>query len=58
METVANDTGSVVSSVLLGALAASSALPFPRELYERRYERAQWPCKPILPASTQVLRNP
>jgi indolepyruvate ferredoxin oxidoreductase beta subunit len=35
METVANDTGSVVSSVLLGALAASSALPFPRELYEQ-----------------------
>jgi indolepyruvate ferredoxin oxidoreductase beta subunit len=35
MEAVATDTGSVISSVLLGALAASSALPFPRELYEQ-----------------------
>ena len=34
MEAIATDTGSVISSVLLGALAASSALPFPRELYE------------------------
>ena len=34
MEAIAADTGSVISSVLLGALAASGALPFPRELYE------------------------
>jgi indolepyruvate ferredoxin oxidoreductase, beta subunit len=35
MEAIATETGSVVSSVLLGALAASGALPFPRELYEQ-----------------------
>ena len=35
METIASDTGSVISSVLLGALAASGALPFPRDLYEQ-----------------------
>jgi indolepyruvate ferredoxin oxidoreductase, beta subunit len=35
METIAGGTGSVVSSVLLGALAASGALPFPRDLYEQ-----------------------
>ena len=35
MEAIASDTGSVISSVLLGALAASGALPFPRELYEQ-----------------------
>ncbi len=35
MERIASDTGSVISSVLLGALAASGALPFPRDLYEQ-----------------------
>ena len=35
METIASDTGSVISSVLLGALAASGAVPFPRDLYEQ-----------------------
>ena len=35
MEAIASDTGSVISSVLLGALAASGALPFPRDLYEQ-----------------------
>jgi indolepyruvate ferredoxin oxidoreductase beta subunit len=34
MEAVCTATDSVISSVLLGALAASGALPFPRELYE------------------------
>ncbi len=34
METVAKDAGSVISSSLLGALAGSGALPFPRESYE------------------------
>ena len=35
MEATAGETGSVISSVLFGALAASGALPFPRELYEQ-----------------------
>jgi indolepyruvate ferredoxin oxidoreductase beta subunit len=34
METVAKAAGSVISSSLLGALAGSGALPFPRESYE------------------------
>ncbi|WP_417248655.1 indolepyruvate oxidoreductase subunit beta family protein [Celeribacter sp.] len=34
METVAKRAGSVISSSLLGALAGSGALPFPRESYE------------------------
>jgi len=34
MEAVSAASDSVISSVLLGALAASGALPFPRELYE------------------------
>jgi indolepyruvate ferredoxin oxidoreductase beta subunit len=35
MEAVAAETGSVISSVLFGAIAASGALPFPRALYEQ-----------------------
>jgi indolepyruvate ferredoxin oxidoreductase, beta subunit len=35
MEAIAGETGSVISSVLFGALAASGALPFPRESYEQ-----------------------
>ncbi|PTQ75337.1 indolepyruvate oxidoreductase subunit beta family protein [Celeribacter persicus] len=35
METVAKQAGSVISSSLLGALAGSGALPFPRESYEK-----------------------
>ena len=35
MEAIAGETGSVISSVLFGALAASGALPFPRDLYEQ-----------------------
>jgi indolepyruvate ferredoxin oxidoreductase beta subunit len=34
MDAVCSDTGSVISSVLFGALAASGVLPFPREMYE------------------------
>ena len=34
METVAKAAGSVISSSLLGALAGSGSLPFPRESYE------------------------
>lgn len=34
MEEVASRSGSVISSVMLGALAASGALPFPREAFE------------------------
>jgi indolepyruvate ferredoxin oxidoreductase beta subunit len=34
MDAVAAETGSVISSVLFGALAGSGVLPFPRELYE------------------------
>jgi indolepyruvate ferredoxin oxidoreductase beta subunit len=35
MDAKCAETGSVISSVLFGALAASGALPFPRELYEQ-----------------------
>jgi indolepyruvate ferredoxin oxidoreductase, beta subunit len=34
MDAICAETGSVISSVLFGALAASGALPFPRQLYE------------------------
>jgi indolepyruvate ferredoxin oxidoreductase, beta subunit len=34
METVAKEAGSVISSSLLGALAGSGSLPFPRDSYE------------------------
>jgi indolepyruvate ferredoxin oxidoreductase beta subunit len=34
MDAVCAETGSVISSVLFGALAASGVLPFPRTLYE------------------------
>jgi indolepyruvate ferredoxin oxidoreductase, beta subunit len=34
MDAICAETGSVISSVLFGALAASGVLPFPRELYE------------------------
>lgn len=34
MDAICAETGCVISSVLFGALAASGALPFPRELYE------------------------
>lgn len=34
MERIAQDAGSVISASLLGALAGSGALPFPRESYE------------------------
>jgi indolepyruvate ferredoxin oxidoreductase beta subunit len=34
MQATANETGSVISSVLLGAIAASGALPFSRETFE------------------------
>jgi indolepyruvate ferredoxin oxidoreductase beta subunit len=34
MDAICAATGSVISSVLFGALAASGVLPFPRELYE------------------------
>jgi indolepyruvate ferredoxin oxidoreductase, beta subunit len=34
MDKICGETGSVISSVLLGALAASGALPFAREAYE------------------------
>jgi indolepyruvate ferredoxin oxidoreductase beta subunit len=34
MEAVCTETGSVISSVLFGALAAAGVLPFPRESYE------------------------
>lgn len=35
MEDVATRSGSVISSVMFGALAASGALPFPREAFEQ-----------------------
>ncbi len=38
MQRVAERTGSVISAVLFGAVAASGALPFPREAFERTIE--------------------
>jgi indolepyruvate ferredoxin oxidoreductase beta subunit len=35
MDAAATETGSIISSVLFGALAGSGALPFPRALYEQ-----------------------
>jgi indolepyruvate ferredoxin oxidoreductase, beta subunit len=35
MDAICAETGSVISSVLFGALAACGVLPFPRELYEQ-----------------------
>lgn len=40
MAEVAEKTGSVVSSVLFGAVAASGALPFPREAFEETIREA------------------
>lgn len=34
MQALANETGSVISAVLFGAIAGSGALPFPREAFE------------------------
>ena len=34
MEALAREHGSVISAVLLGVLAASEVLPFPRDAYE------------------------
>ena len=39
MQALADEHGSVISSVLLGAIAASAVLPFPRALYERAIEQ-------------------
>jgi len=39
MATLANEKGSVISSVLFGALAGSGALPFSREQFEQTIER-------------------
>ena len=38
MQRVAERSGSVISAALFGALAASGALPFPREAFERTIE--------------------
>ncbi|TJW57768.1 MAG: hypothetical protein E5V97_34655, partial [Mesorhizobium sp.] len=35
MEKIAADNGTMISASLLGALAGSDALPFPRESYEQ-----------------------
>jgi len=35
MEAAANETGSVISSVMLGAIAATGALPFDRDAFEK-----------------------
>ncbi len=40
MGTVAEETGSVISAVMLGALAASEALPFERAQFESAIERS------------------
>ena len=40
MQALADEQGSVISSVLLGAIAASAVLPFPRALYEQAITQA------------------
>ena len=40
MQATADETGSVISSVLLGAIAATGALPFGRETFEESIRRA------------------
>lgn len=40
MQSSADDTGSVISAVLLGAIAATGALPFGREAFEESIRRA------------------
>jgi len=39
MQQVADDTGSMISAVLLGAIAASGALPFRRQAFEETIQR-------------------
>lgn len=39
MQTAAEDAGCIISSVLLGAIAGSGALPFSREIYEEAIRR-------------------
>jgi indolepyruvate ferredoxin oxidoreductase, beta subunit len=40
MAAVAQETGTVLSAVLLGAIAGSGALPFPREVFERTIRKS------------------
>ncbi|MBC7637370.1 MAG: indolepyruvate oxidoreductase subunit beta family protein [Acetobacteraceae bacterium] len=40
MQAIAENTGSVISAVLFGALAASGALPFPRDAFEATIRNA------------------
>jgi len=48
MQKAADETGSVISSILFGALAGSGALPFPREAYEETIRQTGKAVKPNL----------
>jgi indolepyruvate ferredoxin oxidoreductase beta subunit len=50
MAALAEDTGSVISAVLFGALAAAKALPFPREAFEATIRAAGVGVEPSLRA--------
>lgn len=50
LEAVARRSGSVISASLLGALAASGALPFPREAYEAVIRQSGRAAEPSLAA--------
>src|SRR5690606_26757938 len=40
MQAAAEDTGSVISAILFGAIAGSGALPFPREAFEETIRKS------------------
>src|SRR5580658_3012327 len=48
MDAICAETGSVISSVLFGALAASGVLPFPRQLYEEAIRKSGVAVQPSL----------
>jgi indolepyruvate ferredoxin oxidoreductase beta subunit len=57
MEKIAVDAGSVISSSLLGALAGSGALPFPRESYEQAISAGERGVKASLVAFTGAFER-
>ena len=56
MAQVAEDSGSVISAVLFGALSASGVLPFSREQFEQTIERGGVGVKPSLKAFANAYR--
>lgn len=56
MAQVAEDSGSVISAVLFGALSASGVLPFSREQFEQTIERGGVGVKPSLRAFSNAYK--